>query len=46
MTDPREVRRLEAEIERLRSALEKIANADYRGNMPTAMQIAREALGW
>ena len=32
------------EIERLRGALEEIANQDWRGNCPSAVMIARAAL--
>lgn len=35
---------LEARLSRLRGALEKIANTDYRGNRSTESQIARKAL--
>lgn len=33
------------EIERLRKALQQIANIDYRGPMPDGVAIARRALG-
>lgn len=36
--------RAASEIERLRAALQKIANADYRGNRSTEMTTAYEAL--
>lgn len=32
------------EIDRLRSALQEIAREDYRGNIPSSVQIARRAL--
>lgn len=34
-----------AEIERLRKALQQIANIDYRGPIPDGVAIARRALG-
>ena len=37
-------REMQQEIDRLRSALQKIASEDYRGNMPSSVQIARRAL--
>lgn len=36
---------LEVEIDRLRAALRRIANLDYRGNKHTSQAIAEEALG-
>ena len=40
----RQLAREQAEVERLRAALEKIANLDYRGNRSTESGIARAAL--
>jgi hypothetical protein len=40
----RQLAREQAEVERLRAALEKIANIDYRGNRSTESGIARAAL--
>ena len=39
-----EIERLQAENAKLREALEKIANEDYRGNRPQSAVIAYEAL--
>jgi len=41
--DPK-IKELKAERERLRTALEKIANTDYRGNRSTESVIAFNAL--
>lgn len=35
---------MSTELRRLRAALEKIANEDYRGNKPMSATIARSAL--